>query len=129
MPITVKIFMPLSRLCTSDRVGISYRSRLIALLSGFCSRHAIALLSDDKFVNPVGWFVDICDDVLLLKVTGCLLQVVVPWVRDLPVVPNDWWNTAVHLDVVQLIVFADTGKDISVDFKEAVFRQDRSVTN
>ena len=39
MSITVKIFMPLSRLCTSDRVGISYRSRLIALLSAFWSRH------------------------------------------------------------------------------------------
>ena len=37
MSITVKIFMPLSRLCTSDGEGISYRSRLVALLSGFGS--------------------------------------------------------------------------------------------
>ena len=39
MSITVNIFMPLCRLCTSDVVGISYPSRLIALLCGFGSRH------------------------------------------------------------------------------------------
>ena len=35
---------------------------------------AIALLGDDQVVNTVGWFVDTCDDALLLKVTECLLQ-------------------------------------------------------
>ena len=73
-------------------------------------------------MNRVGWFVDTCDDGLLLKVTECLLQVVVPGVRDLPAVLNHWWNAAVHLDVVRLLVFADTDKYISVDFKEALFR-------
>ena len=71
------------------------------------SHPAIALLGDDQVVNPVGWLVDTCDDALLLKVTECLLQVVVPGVRDLPAV---------------LILFTDTCKDISVDFKEAIFR-------
>ena len=86
------------------------------------SHAAIALLGDDQVVNPVGWFIDTCDDALLLKVTECLLQVVVPGVRDLAAVLNHWWNAAVHLDVERLRVFADTGKDISVDFMEAVFR-------
>ena len=83
---------------------------------------AIGLLGDNQVVNPVGWFVDTCDEDLLLKVTECLLRVVVPGVRDLPTVLNHWCNTAVHLDVVRLLVFADTGKEIGVDFKEAVSR-------
>ena len=61
------------------------------------SHPAIALLCGDQVVNPVGWLIDTCDDALLLKVTECLLQVVVPGVRDLPAVLNHWWNAAVHL--------------------------------
>ena len=92
----------------------------------FGSRHtrirpSRALLGDE-IVNPIGWFVDTCDDALLLKVTECLLQVVVSGVRDLPAVLNHWWNAAVHLYVVRLLLFADTGKDTSVEFKEVIFR-------
>ena len=75
------------------------------------SHPAIALLSDDPVVNTVGWFVDTCDDAFLIKVTECLLQVVVPGAWDLPAVLNHWWNAAVQLDVVRLLGFADTGKE------------------
>ena len=81
---------------------------------------AIALLCDDHVVNIVGWFVDTCDDALLLKVTACLIQVV-GGVRGLAPVLDHWLNAAVHLDVVRLLALADTGEDISVDFKEAIF--------
>ena len=55
-------------------------------------------------MNTVGRLVDTCDDVILLKVTECLIQAVVPGEGDLPTVLHHWWNVAVTLDVRGAVV-------------------------
>ena len=115
MSITVNTHMPLSRLCTSAGVGISYRSRLIATFSGFGSRQTLIRPSRFSVMTRL------CTN----SVRRSTLAITPRFSRSTSVCFNlsyraygtfrhHWSHVAVHLNVVFFLIFTKTSKHITV---------------